>query len=65
MVSTKKKKMMCFPDLHGVEGAGQAEEGREGNETEGNNARTDLELHEIADVVENALALFDGRPVYI
>ena len=56
---------MCFPHLHGVEGAGQAEEGGEGDETEGNNTRTDLELHEIADVVENALALLDGRTAYI
>lgn len=47
--------------LHRVEGAGQPEDGGESDEAEGNDASAHLKLHEVADVVEDALALLYGR----
>lgn len=42
--------------LHGVERAGQAKEGGEGNEAECNKTCAHLKLHKIAYVVEDTLA---------
>ena len=46
--------------LHGIEWIGLVKYGRQGNEHQSRNTRAQLEPDKVPNIVENALALFNG-----